>query len=325
MKVGHFSTPITPPSGSFLHADLHWSSKLYREGLKVYPYSTASEPWLAHGKKGNPPEMEFINATGMDFNTIHSNDFSFFEELYSVIDREPVDMLEPDLRGLFASIGIEKGKPFAPDDRMKKLLTDAVAVGNGTARALLWNERNKDEFIYEGSYWKKGYVGDNYQYLKADGKGGRNLDARTHYYYFATVNSPAMSMHLLGAGSQYAWGYLDSSGDILDGGRTYKINLPKDAPIRKFWSIAVYDTQSRSLLRTDQPFPTKASWKGDDLIVNDDGSIDLYYGPKAPAGKEPNWTQTFPGKGWFVLLRLYSPLMPWYDHSWRPSEIELVK
>jgi hypothetical protein len=302
-----------------------WSTKLYHDGLKIYPYNTAAEPWLAHGRKGTPHKMEFINASGMEFNTIHSNDFSYFEELHSVIDREPIDMLEPQLRGLFASIGIEKGKPFAPDDRMKKLLTDAVAVGNGTARALLWNERNKADFIYEGSYWKKGYVGDNYEYLKNDGIGGRNLDARTHFYYFATVNSPAMAMHLLGAGSQYTWGYLDKSGDYLDGGLTYKINIPKDAPMRKFWSIAVYDPQSRSLLRTDQPFPTKASWKGQDLIVNDDGSIDLYFGPKAPAGMEPNWTQTISGKGWFCLLRLYSPLMPWYDHTWRPSDIELVK
>ena len=137
-------------------------------------------------------------------------------------------MLDPELRGLFASIGIEKGKPFAPDARMKQIMTEAVAVANATSRALLWDERNKDEFLYEGSYWKRGYPGDNYQFLKDEGMGGRNLDARTSFYYFATVNTPAMAMKLVGAGSQYAWGYLDSDGNYLDGSKTYKLNIPKE-------------------------------------------------------------------------------------------------
>jgi hypothetical protein len=290
------------------------ATKMFKEGLKIYPLS----------KSANPPAMEFISGTGKEFNTIHSNDFGFFEELHTVIDREPIEMLDPELRGLFASIGIQKGKPFAPDARMKEILTDAVAVANATSRALLWYERNEAEFLYENSYWKRGYVGKNYQYLKDDGMGGRNLDARTHFYYFATVNSPAMAMKLIGKGSQYAWGYLDTNGNYLDGGKTYKLNIPKDPPAEKFWSIAVYDPQTRSLLQTSQPYPTKASWR-DEMIVNDDGSIDLYFGSEAPAGKEANWIETVPGKGWFCLLRLYSPTEAWYDKTWRPGEIELVK
>ncbi|MCA9010410.1 MAG: DUF1254 domain-containing protein, partial [Planctomycetaceae bacterium] len=154
--------------------------------------------------------------------------------------------------------------------------------------------------------------------------GGRNLDARTHFYYFATVNTPAMAMKLVGAGSQYAWGYLDSAGDYLDGSNTYKLNIPKDAPAQKFWSVCVYDPQTRSMLQTDQTFPSKQSQR-DKLIINDDGSIDLYFGPKAPVGREANWTQTVSGKGWFCLLRLYSPTEAWFDKTWRPGEIELVK
>ena len=107
-------------------------------------------------------------------------------------------------------------------------------------------------------------------------------------------------MKLIGKGSQYAWGYLDADGNYLDGGKTYKLNLPKDAPAEKFWSVVVYDPQTRS-------------------------SIDLYFGPNAPAGKEANWTQTVPGKGWFSLLRLYSPTEAWFDKTWRPGEIELIK
>jgi hypothetical protein len=290
------------------------AAKMWRDGLKVYPLSKAD----------NPPAMEFISGSGKSFNTIHANNFEFYEELHNVIEREPVEMIDPELRGLFASIGIEKGKPFAPDARMKKILTEAVAVANATSRAMLWDERNKDEFLYEGSYWKRGYPGNNYLFLKDDGMGGRNLDARTSFYYFATVNTPAMAMKLIGAGSQYAWGYLDANSNYLDGGKTYKMNIPKDAPAKKFWSVCVYDPQTRSMLQTDQTFPSKQSQR-DKLIANEDGSIDLYFSPKAPAGKEANWIQTVPGKGWFCLLRLYSPTEPWFDKTWRPGEIELVK
>jgi hypothetical protein len=209
---------------------------------------------------------------------------------------------------------------------MKKILTDAVAVGNATARALLWYERDKSTFLYENSYWKEGFIGGSYKYLKDKGMGGRNLDARTHFHYNATVNTPAMAWKLIGKGSQYAWGYLDSKGNYLDGGKTYRLNLPKDPPAKKFISICVYDPQTRSMLQTGQPFPSYNNVRNKDkVIANKDGSVDLYFGPKAPAGKEANWIQTVPGKGWFCLLRLYDPLESWYDKTWRPGEIELVK
>ena len=143
------------------------ASRMWREGLKIYPLAKAA----------NPPAMEFINGSGKPANTIHANNYEFFEELHDVIDREPIAMLDPELRGLFASIGIQKGKPFAPDARMKKLLTDAVAVANGTARAIFWQTRDESAFLYENSYWKRGFAGGNYQFLKDDGLGGRNVDA----------------------------------------------------------------------------------------------------------------------------------------------------
>ena len=290
------------------------ASKMWRENLKIYPLSKAA----------NPPAMEFFNGSKTTENTIHANDYHFFEELHTVIDREPIEMLDPELRGLFSAIGIQKGKPFAPDARMKKLLTEAAAVGNATSRAIFWETRDESAFLYEDSYWKRGFVGGNYEYLKDEGMGGRNLDARTHFYYMATVNTPAMAMKLIGKGSQYAWGYLDAKGNYLDGGKTYKLNLPKDPPEEKFMSVVVYDPQTRSELQTSQPYPSKNN-RRDKMIVNDDGSIDLYFGPKAPAGKEANWIQTVPGKGWFSVLRLYSPTEAWYDKTWRPGEIELVK
>ena len=291
-----------------------FSSKLFREGLKIYPLAKAADP----------PAMEFFNGSKRQFNTIHANNYEFFEELHAVIDREPIALLDPELRGLFSAIGIQKGKPFAPDARMKKLLAEAAAVANATARALVWYERDQSAFLYEDSYWKRGFIGGSYEYLKDDGMGGRNLDARTHFYYMATVNTPAMAMKLIGKGSQYALGYLDAKGNYLDGAKSYKLNLPKDPPAEKFMSVVVYDPQTRSELQTSQPFPSKNN-KRDKMITNDDGSVDLYFGPKAPAGQEANWIQTVPGKGWFCLLRLYSPTEAWFDKTWRPGEIELVK
>ncbi|MGD8529059.1 MAG: DUF1254 domain-containing protein, partial [Methyloceanibacter sp.] len=148
-----------------------FSSKLFRDGIKVYPLS----------QKDNPPEMVFENGSRQPINTIHATDFNFFKELNSVIQREPVGMLDPELRGLFASIGIEKDKPFAPDLRMKNILIKAAEVGNATARTLLWYERNPGDFLYDGSYWKIGFPGGNYQFLREDGKGGRDLDGRTEF------------------------------------------------------------------------------------------------------------------------------------------------
>jgi hypothetical protein len=290
------------------------ATKMFKEGLKIYPLKNAE----------NSPKMEFISGSGISFNTIHANTYEFYEELNTVIQREPISMLDPELRGLFASIGIEKSKPFQPDERMKKILTAAVAVGNATARALVFNTRDKEAYYYKGSQWKRAFVGGDYQWLKDGGKGGRNLNARTLFFYTATVNTPAMAMKLIERGSKYAYITQDKDGEYFDGDNNYKLNLPKDPPAKRFMSVVVYDPQTRSELQTGQTYPSKNNTR-DDLIYNKDGSLDLYFGPKAPRGKEKNWIQTVPGKGWFAILRLYSPTEPWYNGIWRPGEIELVK
>ena len=290
------------------------ASKMFREGLKIYPLAKAA----------SPPKMEFINSSKVPYNTIHANTFAFYEELDHVIQKEPIEFLDPELRGLAASIGIRKGKPFAPDERMKKTLTEAVAVGNATARAMMFRNRDPRALIYQNSQWKTGFIGGDYHWLDGDGMAGRDLDARTLFFYAATVNTPAMTMKMVGKGSQYAVVFADKGGNDLDGAKTYKLNIPANVPAKDFWSVVLYDPQTRSELQTSQPFPGKNN-KRDELVVNADGSVDLYFGPKAPAGKEKNWLQTVPGKSWFAVLRLYGPLEPWFDKTWRPGEIEEVK
>jgi len=289
------------------------AAEMFKNGLKVYPLSQAAKP----------PAMEFISASGKVFNTIHANDFEFYEELHTVIEREPVAMPDAELRGLFASVGIQKGRPFAPDARMKKILTEAVAIGNATVRATMFRPRLGDAAVYPKSAWTYTFVGGSHEWLGAD-QGSRYLDARALFFYQATVNTPAMVLKMVGLGSQYVYAARDTQGNYLDGAKNYKLNIPANAPAKDFWSVVVYDPQTRSELQTSQPFPSKNS-RRDKLITNADGSVDLYFGPTAPAGKEANWTQTVSGKGWFAYFRLYGPLEPWFDKTWRPGEIELVK
>tara|TARA_R100000027_G_scaffold7932_3_gene5976 strand:+ start:1374 stop:2921 length:1548 start_codon:yes stop_codon:yes gene_type:complete len=290
------------------------ASEMFKSHLKIYPLSKAA----------NPPEMEFISGSGKSFNTIHANDYDFYAELGTVIQREPVDFIEPQLRGLFASVGIEKGKPFNPSAEEKKMLADGVAIGNATARALMFRSELDDVSYYPDSGWKAAFIGGSYQWLKDGGLGGRFLDARTYYFYQATVNTPAMVLKMVGKGSQYAVNYTDKEGEYLDGSKHYQLTIPANVPAANFWSVVVYDPQTRSELQTSQPFPSRNN-KRDNLVENEDGSVTLYFGPTAPEGKESNWIQSVPNKGWFTILRLYGPLDPWFNKTWRPGEIELVK
>ena len=286
------------------------ANDMFKTGLKIYPLKD----------KENPPKMNFISGSEVPFNTVHVNDFQFYEELNSIIQREPLSLIDPETRGLIASIGIQKGKPFEPDARTKELLTKAVAVGNATARAIFFRPM-EEAFLYENSGWFAAFVGGSHEFLRDQGLGGRYLDARTLTFYMGTVNTPAMVDKMVGAGSQYALIATDANSEYLDGGKTYKMNIPADVPAKDFWSVVVYDPQTRSQLQTGQPFPAKNN-KRHELDVNEDGSVDLYFGPEAPAGKEANWIQTVPGKGWFAGLRLYGPLEPWFDKTWQPGEIE---
>ncbi len=293
--------------------------KNVKDNLRVYPLS----------KRDNPPAMEFISASGKSFNTIHANDFKFYEEINRLIQKEPLELLDPETRGLFASIGIVKGKPFEPDARMKKILVDAVAIGNATARSIVWYPRIKGTMkgikVYPGtdSAWQMGWVDKNVYFTGKDGR-TMNSDARVQFHYPFTGVTPAMAVSIPGKGSDYAIAFLDSEKQPFDGSKIYKLHLPANPPVNNFWSVTIYDSQTRSQLQTYQPFPALDSVSGE-FKKNDDGSIDLYIAPKAPKGMENNWLQVIPGKSFFVALRMYGPLEPWINKTWRPSEIELVK
>ena len=287
--------------------------------LKIYPLSM----------KDDPPEIELVSASGVSFNTIHPNDHTFYEHIHDVIEREPIEMLNPETRGLFASIGIEKGKPFVPDARMQKILTDAVAIANAAVRSVVWYPRTdvnmKGVQIYPdtNSAWIMGFVDKNVFFNGKDGQ-TMNSDARVMFYYPYTEVTPAMALTRAGAGSDYAITYVDSKKQPFDGSKAYKLNIPANPPVNDFWALTMYDNQTRSQLQTSQSFPSVGS-QTDGIKNNADGSYDIYFAPKPPKGFENNWLETIPGKGWFTALRMYGPLEPWIEKTWRPGEIESVK
>jgi len=304
---------------SVKHGDVEAAAALVTDNIKVYPLS----------KFTDQPEMKFVSASGKAFNTIHPNNSEFYHHLDEVIQYEPLAMIDAETRGLFASIGIEKGKEFAPDERMKKLLADGVALGNAASRSIVWYPRYKKNMkgvrVYPdtNSAWIMAYTARNVFFNGEDGQ-TMNTDARVMFHYPYTVVTPAMAAPREGTGSDYAIAYVDSEKQVFDGSKTYKLNIPADPPVGNFWAVTVYDTQTRSMLQTDQSFPTVGG-NSEGLKKNDDGSFTIYFGPQAPEGYESNWVETVPGKSWFVALRMYSPLKPWIDQTWRAGEVELVK
>jgi hypothetical protein len=274
----------------------------------IFPLSQAAKP----------PASSFVNVSGVKFNTISANDFSFYEELNAVVQNEPADWVDPDTVGLYAAIGIRKGQPFAPDARMKKILTDSVAVANAIARSNLFASRDSQTRIYTDRQWLTPFVGGSYQFL--DGA-ERLLNARAMFFYYATGITPAMSEAKPGTGSAYALTFRDATGSYLDGARSYKVTLPGPIPAKEFWAFTVYDNQTRSLLPTDQkPAGVDSSLPG--IEKNPDGGATIWFGPKPPAGHEGSWVQTMPGKSYNVILRLYGPLEPWFNQTWRPGDFE---
>jgi len=322
-----------------------------KANTKLYPYkpggngtsiATALEGGVKLAESPPAPPMKFIEGSGKSFNTIPPSDFGFFKMINENVQQEPATSYDVELAGQLAAIGIQHGKPFKPDDRMKKILTDAANVGTASGRTMNWRYTvaHPEWSYYPGSMWSN-MLWEGGAYFETpppafeDGMfkplpptGARTLDSRIAFYFGYTLDSPGMIMNIPGVGSQYLMGFVDADGNPYDGNKTYKVTLPKDIPARAFWSLILYDNQSRSMLQTPQRFPRAGSqsYPSPAPEAAADGSTTIYIGPEQPRGvKRGNWIQTNPDKGWFVILRLYSPLPPFFTKEWRPGEIELVE
>jgi hypothetical protein len=316
--------------------------------LKMYPYAPGgagtSIGTLLQGEIPLPgpasatPETTFVEGSGLTFNTIPPNDAGFFETVHALLQDEHVEAGDPEITGQLAELGIVKGKPFAPDDRMRRILDDAATVGNATARALMFDSRGEEDVAYyPDSGWTNMLFGGGYLFdrpialVTPEGvqpfppSGVRKLDLRTLFFYGYTGITPAMAMRLTGLGSQYLAAFMDSNQEFFDGARSYTVTLPPDIPEARFWSLTLYDNQTRSMLVTPQRYPRAGSqsYPSPAAVPNADGTTTIHVGPEQPDGVERgNWIQSMPGRGYFAILRLYSPLAPFFDKSWRAGEFE---
>jgi hypothetical protein len=321
-----------------------------KEQLKIYPYApggvgSSVGGYLTGqgllGQPATPTSPRFVEGSGLAINTVPPNDFGHYELLDALVQLEPAEALDTELAGQFASIGIVKGEKFAPDARLRKILDEAVAVGNAASRMHGMGASPTEGFRYydgDSAWWNMLFVG-GFEFtnpppeITPEGvkpypnQGARRLHSRTSMFYTATAITPAMCMRLTGVGSQYLVANVDTAGEPFDGAKTYRVRLPKDIPAARFWSLNVYDNQTRSLLQTDQIYPRAGSqeYPSPAAETEADGSTVVYFSPAQPDGVAAgNWIQTDPEKGWFVILRLYSPLQSFFDKTWRPTEIEPV-
>lgn len=329
--------------------DLAPTVKVIKENLKIYPYAPGGvglsiarylEGGVELGRNAEPAKPVYHEGTGLSINTIPPNDFTYYEMLNRLVQSEPAAVLDPELMGPIAAIGIKKGKDFAPDERMRRILTEAVAVANATGRTLGFSPRNPDWYWYENAQWWNPLFQGGYNFetplpeITKDGAkpypptGYKQNDARTSFFYMATGITPAMAMRLTGVGSQYLFAAKDAKGEYFDGSKSYKVTLPKGIPAEAFWSFTLYDNQTRSMLKTPQKYPRVGSQSYPSPAAKEsaDGSTTIWFSPTQPEGVDRgNWIQTDPEKGWIVLLRLYSPMPAFFDKSWQPTDIELVE
>lgn len=277
-------------------------------GIKTYTWSPDGTGEVMPVRRAGDKKWSQMPPRGM----------AYWESLNKVVQSEPVMERDRLILAQLRFLGIEKGKPFKPDARQKKILEQAVVVGEAMAKANTSDKRVEPPF-WPGTNWKHALVVSVDQRMP----GYDQLDERAVWFYEAVSVSKAMLSQTPGVGQRYIAAYKDGDGKWLSGENTYKLHVPPNPPAKRFWSVTAYDEDTRQMVVTDQGRPDLSSRK-EDIVKNDDGSIDVYFGPEAPEGKEANWVQTEPGKGWFTYFRFYGPTEPFFDKSWSLPDFEKV-
>lgn len=279
------------------------------DGLKIYPFS----------QRENPGPTRHVSPAGRAWSGIQPRGLAFWEGLAKIINEEPVHERDRMIMGMLQPLGIEKGKPFAPTERQKQILIDAALAGEVMARTIAYEKRFDGSKVWPGKNW------DISLFLKETNQEATHhtqFDERTSWFYEAVGVSVGMMGRIVGFGQLYLEAAKDDQGNWLNGSNTYHLKVPKDAPVAQFWSMTVYDNETRCFVDTGVQ-PDRSS--RDNIVKNSDGTVDLYFGPTAPEGKpESNWIKTLPGKGWFAYFRMYGPTQPYFDRSWVLPDIALV-
>jgi hypothetical protein len=274
--------------------------------LQLYPYA----------RRDNPPKMEILDAGTKAWSGLPPRAMEYWERLDEVIQREPLESRDTFFHAMLRPLGLEKGKPFKPDARQTKILTDGALVGEAMAKA------NSADRRFPGSKYRSDAHWDFALQLDADDPGAfwNLLDERASWFYEAVGAGPAMAPKRPGPSSAYLGAYKDKAGQWLDGGASYCLRVPPSAPIKLFWSVTLYDVDTRALILNQQRIADRSSRMN--LRKNDDDSIDIHCGPNAPAGFEQNWIPTVPGRNWFAYFRFYQPTEAYFDRSWPLPDFE---
>jgi len=289
-----------------------------RTAVKAYKLSEAAKPPKTRFVKYDPKPGDKIA-----INT-QPRDMRFWELVNAYVQREPMADRDRFFYAWLKDLGIEKGKDFKPTDDQKEILQQALDVGMAMSQAISFNKTRAmfPTSIYgKDSGWEDAMAGMN---PKIDLPTYSMFNERASYGFEATTTSAGMVSRTPGKGSAYLGAYYDADGNALMGGNNYKLNIGPNPPAANFWSITVYDIENRLIIRNKIKRSDRSS-RTEGLIKNSDGSVDLYFGPKAPEGKEVNWIQTNEGESFFVYLRLYGPEKAYFDQTFPMNKIEKIK
>jgi hypothetical protein len=313
---GYFITPFKTMDATYfirgivIKGDVKGAADMIAKS-RVYPYI----------ERANPKPNKVFPVTGKYINTIEPDGLAYWKLLSEVINNNPVQEQDRFFMAMLAPLGIEKGKPFAPDARQKRILEEGARLGHAMAQNISFDSRLAASPAYK--HWVNVFAMNTEEKTQQQSEYYTQLDERLNYLYLGTFPAQAMNLPFPSEGQRYLEAFQDKDGNWLDGSKNYKLHVPANPPAEQFWSVTVYDVFTRSMTMNKENNAAITSY--DKITKNADGSADLYFGPKAPAGLESNWLDTSASKGWWVWFRFYGPTEPFFNKSWQLPDFELVK
>jgi len=282
------------------------------KAVRVYPFAKAD----------NPPANRFLTPGDKTWSQTPPTGMTYWERVAELLEKEAVEERDRFFLAMLKPLGIEKGKPFQPDERQTKILTEAAFVGEQMAKANSFDKRFPGSIYREDARWEILFAPGFEPHQKSPGYD--QLDERAAYCWEAVWTTAGMVTKTPGVGQAYIGVHRDKNGHPFDGAKPYTLHIPPDPPAGQFWSLTIYDLETRRPVQNSTKIVDRSS-RQKDLVKNPDGSVDLHFGPEIGKGKEGNSLVTVPGRAWFPLLRLYGPQQPYFDRSWPLPDIEPVK